>query len=96
MKDRYGVVRKARLTEKSMTLQESNNQIVVQVDPQANKIEIKDAVEKLFNVKVSDVRTINVQGKKKRIGRHMGKRADWKKAIVSLAEGQKVDFLEGL
>jgi large subunit ribosomal protein L23 len=79
-----------------MTLQEEHNQIVVKVDPRANKLEIKEAVEQLFNVKVDKVRTANMHGKMKRVGSHMGRRNDWKKAIVSLAEGHKVDFLEDL
>lgn len=96
MKDVYGVVQKPRLTEKAIGLQEQNNQIVVKVDPRANKIEIKEAVEKLFSVKVSRVRTARMHGKRKRVGRHIGYTSDWKKAIVTLAEGHKVDFLEEL
>jgi large subunit ribosomal protein L23 len=96
MKDMYNVIKKARLTEKGMSLQESNNQIVLAVDPQANKIEIKNAVEKLFSVKVSKVCTANMPGRQKRLGRHIGKTSDWKKAVVTLEEGHKVDFLEGL
>jgi large subunit ribosomal protein L23 len=79
-----------------MGLQEIHNQIVIKVDPQANKIEIKKAVEQMFNVKVDKVRTANMYGKTKRVGKYMGKRNDWKKAIVSLAEGHKIDFLEDL
>lgn len=96
MNNIYEVIKKPRLTEKGMGLQEANNQVVVKVDPQANKIEIKQAVEKLFNVKVTQVRTANMHGKKKRVGKHAGRTADWKKAIVTLAEGDKIDFLEGL
>jgi len=96
MKDIYNVIKKPCLTEKGMSLQEMNNQIVVKVDPCANKIEIKNAVEKLFNVKVDRVRTANMTGKSKRVGRHTGKTSNWKKAIVSLAEGHKIDFLEEL
>jgi len=92
----YGVIKKACLTEKGMGLQEVYNQIVVKVDPRANKIEIKEAVEKLFNVKVDKVRTANMHGKKKRVGQHIGQRNDWKKAVVTLAEGHKIDFLEDL
>ena len=90
------VIKKACLTEKGMALQEEHNQIVVKVDPRANKLEIKEAVEQLFNVKVDKVRTANMHGKMKRVGGHMGRRNDWKKAVVSLAEGHKVDFLEDL
>jgi large subunit ribosomal protein L23 len=90
------VIKKACLTEKGMALQEQHGQIVVRVDCRANKIEIKKAVEQLFNVKVDKVRTANMHGKMKRVGQHMGRRNDWKKAIVSLAEGHKIDFLEDL
>ncbi len=90
------VIKKPCLTEKGMALQEEHNQIVVKVDPRANKIEIKEAVERLFNVKVEKVRTANMHGKMKRVGKHMGRRNDWKKAIVSLGEGHKIDFLEDL
>lgn len=96
MKDLFDIIKKPCLTEKGMGLQEANNQMVIKVDPDANKIEIKNAVEKFFNVKVSKVRTANVAGKKKRLGRHFGKTSDWKKAVVTLAEGHKVDFLEEL
>ena len=96
MKNICAVVKKPCLTEKGMTLQEMHNQIVVKVDTQANKIEIKEAVEKMFKVKVDKVRTANMQGKTKRVGKHSGRKADWKKAIVTLAEGHKINFLEDL
>ena len=96
MKNMYTVIKKPRLTEKGMGLQEAHNQIVVKVDPRANKIEIKKAVEDLFDVKVEKVRTVNVHGKKKRIGRHFGQTSDWKKAIVSLAEGENIEFFQGI
>ena len=96
MKELVHIIKKPCLTEKGMGLQEANNQIVLKVDPRANKIEIKKAVENLFNVKVSKVRTASMHGKKKRLGRYMGRTSDWKKAIVTLAEGHKVDFLEEL
>jgi large subunit ribosomal protein L23 len=65
------------------------------VHPDANKVEIRQAVEQVFNVKVSDVRTASFEGKLKRMGRHQGRRADWKKAIVTLAPGHKIDLVEG-
>jgi len=92
----FQVIKKPRLTEKSMGLQEAHNQIVLKVDAKANKVEIKQAVEKLFDVKVEKVRTANMHGKQKRLGRHVGRTSDWKKAIVTLAEGSKLDFLEQL
>jgi len=96
MKNVYDIIKKACLTEKAMSLQEVENQIVLKVDPRANKIEIKSAAEKLFNIKVNKVRTTNMHHKQKRVGRHYGQTSDWKKAYVSLAEGQKLDFLEEL
>jgi large subunit ribosomal protein L23 len=77
-----------------MMLQEINNQVVIKVNPSANKIEIKNAVETLFNVKVDRVRTANMHGKQKRVGLRTGRCSDWKKAIVTLSEGHKIDFLE--
>lgn len=94
MKSMLGIIKKPCLTEKGMALQEDFNHLVFKVDPRANKIEIKQAVEKMFNVEVIKVRTANMHGKKKRLGRNMGRRSDWKKAIVSLVEGHSVDFLE--
>lgn len=96
MKNMFNIIKKPCLTEKGLGLQEMHNQVVVKVDPRANKIEIKDAVEKLFNVKVVKVRTANMHGKQKRVGRHIGFQSDWKKAIVTLEEGSKIDFLEEL
>jgi large subunit ribosomal protein L23 len=96
MNNLYNIIKKPCLTEKGMALQEVENQVVFKVDPRANKLEIKLAVEKLFNVKVATVRTCNVHGKKKRMGKTSGQRSDWKKAIVSLADGSSIDFLEEL
>ena len=92
----YDIIKKPCLTEKGLTLHETMNQVVLKVDPRANKIQIKEAMEKLFNVKVNKVRTANMTGKQKRVGRHMGRTSDWKKAVVTLAEGEKLDFLEEL
>ena len=73
------------------------NVIAFEVDPKANKIEVKDAVEQLFKVKVAEVRLFNVRGKMKRMGRYAGKRRDWRKAYVRLKEGEKApDFIEGV
>ncbi len=84
------------LTEKGTSLQESLNQVQFKVDMRANKIQIRDAVEKLFEVKVLSVRTQIVRGKTKRRGRFEGKRSNWKKAIVSLAEGETIEFFQGI
>ena len=81
------------VSEKTTRLGESHNQITFKVVPDATKLEIKKAVETLFEVKVDSVKTVVVKGKSKRFGRHSGRRKDWKKAYVSLAEGQDIDFL---
>ncbi|NOX24662.1 MAG: 50S ribosomal protein L23 [Deltaproteobacteria bacterium] len=92
----YSVIQKPCLTEKGMLLQEKENKVVLKVNAKANKVEIKEAAEKLFNVKVVKVGTANMHGKQRRLGKHIGMTADWKKAYVSLAKGQKLDFLEEL
>jgi large subunit ribosomal protein L23 len=84
------------LTEKGTGLQEALNQVQFRVEMRANKIQIRDAVEKLFEVKVLSVRTQIVRGKTKRRGKFEGKRANWKKAIVSLAEGETIEFFQGI
>jgi large subunit ribosomal protein L23 len=83
------------VSEKSTRVAEKRNQAVFKVLKGAQKPEIKAAVEQLFNVKVTDVKTLNMKGKTKRFGASMGKRSDWKKAYVTLAEGQEIDFLGG-
>src|SRR6185503_20146547 len=83
------------MTEKSMQQKEAHNTVTFRVHPDANKVEIRTAVEQVFNVKVSDVRTASFEGKLKRMGRHVGRRADWKKAIVTLAPGHKIELVEG-
>lgn len=83
------------LTEKSVLQKELANQITFTVERHANKIEIKRAVEKTFNVTVLNVNTINVHGKHKRLGRFTGRRPDWKKAVVTLKEGDKIEYFEG-
>ena len=96
MKVIFDVIKKPCLTEKSNLLQEVQNTVTFKVDPRANKIEIKKAVEELFDVKVQRVRTTSVKGKKRRVGpKSMGKTNDWKKAYVSLSEGE-INFLEEL
>ncbi len=92
----YDLIRYPLLTEKTMGAKESYNQYAFAVDRQANKVEIKKAVETLFNVKVQGVRTLCVKGKEKRVGRNVGKRSDWKKAIVTLEPEQKIEFFEGM
>jgi large subunit ribosomal protein L23 len=82
------------ITEKGTFVNEVGNQVVFQVRPDANKLEIKHAVERLFKVKVLKVRTSNVMGKMRRVGRSYGRRPGWKKAYVTLGEGQRIDFFE--
>ncbi len=81
------------LTEKVGRLKEQNK-VVFEVDPDANKIQIKEAVEALFDVKVADVNTLIQRGKMKRMGRSLAKRRNWKKAIVTLREGHDIQFFE--
>lgn len=96
MRDLYNIIQRPCLTEKGNRLQESQNKVVFAVDLRANKIEIKNAVENLFNVKVSKVATTHMNGKQKRVGaRSAGKTSDWKKAYITLSEG-KINFLEEL
>ena len=81
------------IAEKASRVAENHNQVVLKVLPNANKSEIKAAVEMLFDVKVASVATANVKGKVKRTGRVMGKRSDWKKAYITLADGADLNFL---
>jgi large subunit ribosomal protein L23 len=92
------VIRRPLVTEKSTILRESGvNILAFEVDINANKIQVKSAVEELFKVKVDEVRLFNVRGKVKRMGRYAGKRRDWRKAYVRLKEGEKApDFIEGV
>jgi large subunit ribosomal protein L23 len=95
MEEAYTIIRRPLITEKSTIQKEMNNQLAFEVDRRANKIEIKKAVERIFKVQVEEVRTKNYQGKNKRLGRTMGRRRHWKKAIVTLKPGQKIEFFEG-
>lgn len=96
MKTVYEIVRRPIITEQSMESID-NNRYVFEVDKRANKIEIKKAVEEIFGVKVAKVNTINYRGKVKRQGVHIGRRPDWKKAIVTLTEDSKtIEFFEGM
>jgi len=83
------------LTEKGSLLREEENKYLFEVDPRANKIEIKNAVETLFKVDVVDVNTMNVRGRMRRMGRRHAKMRNWKKAVVTLKEGEAIDFFEG-
>ena len=95
MKNMYNVLKGPCLTEKASLLQETDNKVVFKVSPDANKISIKLAVEKMFPVKVKNVHVANMHGKQKRVGKFTGFRNDWKKAYVTLSEGQ-ISFADEL
>ena len=95
MQSIYDVIVKPVISEKSTALTEVANRYVFEVSPKANKFEIKHAVEKLFSVNVKEVRTMMVHGKVKRAGRTVKKQPNWKKAIVTLASNQKIEFFQG-
>jgi large subunit ribosomal protein L23 len=94
--DAQQLIRRPLITEKATRMKESSNTICFEVARTANKIEVARAVEKLFGVKVVDVRVANRQGKWKRMGRFLGQRKAWKKAYVRLAPDQKIEFFEGV
>ncbi len=96
MKDLSRVIKRPLITERGSVLREKANQYFFQVEPAANKQEIKQAVELFFGVKVESVRTMNMRGKIKRLGRFQGKRSDWKKAVVTLAEGDSIDVFDNV
>jgi large subunit ribosomal protein L23 len=88
------IVRRALVTEKGTRLREGQNGFLFEVARDANKIQIKQAVEAIFNVKVATVRTLRVHGKPKRLGRYAGHRPDWKKAVVTLKKGESIELFE--
>jgi large subunit ribosomal protein L23 len=98
----HQIVKRPPLTEKGSRLKQigegdsARATVFFEVHSEANKVEVRRAVEVLFSVKVADVRTINVRGKVKRMGRFVGQRSDWKKAIVTLEPGNKIEFFEGV
>ena len=91
----HEVIIRPLITEKTSIQKELNNQLSFEVDRRANRIEIKQAIESIFNVRVAAVKTMQITGKIKRRGRITGKRRDWKKAIVKLMPGERIDFFEG-
>jgi len=95
MKNQFGFISKPYITEKVLFLKEEQNKVVFKVDKTVNKIELKKAIESIFNVTVEAVNTLNVSGKKKRLGKWEGRRADWKKAVVTLKEGDTIEYFEG-
>ncbi|MCK4910822.1 MAG: 50S ribosomal protein L23 [Thermodesulfovibrionales bacterium] len=96
MKSVYQIIKRPLFTEKGAAIKEADNKLLFEVFPGANKAEIKRAVEEIFKVKVDKVATLNVRGKIKAMGRFKGKRADWKKAIVTLKQGENLDLIEGV
>ncbi len=92
----YDILIKPLLTEKMTALKESENRVSFVVDKSANKIEVKKAIEEAFKVKVAAVNVMNLLGKKKRLGKFAGKRPDWKKAIITLKKGEKLELFEGM
>jgi large subunit ribosomal protein L23 len=92
----YDIIIRPVVTEKTNIQKEAANQVTFEVDRKANRIEVRRAIERIFNVRVTNVRTIQVRGKFKRRGRVLGKRRDWKKAIVTLRAGDRIEFFEGV
>lgn len=92
----YRVLKRPLITEKSTVEKDQRNKLFFEVDKRANKIEIRDAVEKIFKVNVLDVSTMSVKGKLKRVGRHYTQAPGWKKAVVTVKAGQRVEFFEGV
>lgn len=96
MKNLYSVIRRPIITEKGNLQKELNNKVTFEVHPDATKQEIKTAVEKFFKVRVLNVHSLNQRGKVKRVGRFLGKRRNWKKAIVTLGPNDQIEFFEGV
>jgi len=96
MREPHQVIHRPVITEKGTELKDRANQYLFEVAGDANKIEIKRAVESLFRVRVLKVRTLSVRGKAKRVGRYVGRTADWKKAVATLRDGDSIEFLEGV
>ncbi len=96
MKDIYDIIKRPLVTEKSNNLIGTDNKVTFKVAIKANKNEIQKAVETIFNVTVLRVNTLRMKGKEKRLGRNVGRRSDWKKAIVTLKEGDRIEIFEGV
>ena len=91
----HDIVRRPLITEKTTIQKDEFNQVSFEVAPKANRIEIKRAIEDVFNVRVATVRTMQIRGKLKRRGRILGRRRSWKKAVVTLMPGERIEFFEG-
>jgi large subunit ribosomal protein L23 len=94
--DLYKVIKRPLITEKANLHKELSNQIALEVDRRANKVEIRRAVETLLKTDVLEVKTLNEKGKMRRVGKSRGRRPSWKKAIVRLAPGKRIEFFEGV
>ena len=94
-KDPRSIIERPLITEKNQLLQDKENKYVFEVARYANKLEIKQAIEVIFDVRVESVRTMRMQGKIKRMGRFEGRRPNWKKAIVKLTDGDVIDLFTG-
>ena len=92
----YDVIKRPVITEKTNIQKEESNQVTFEIDMKANRVQVKRAVEEIFKVGVAGVRTSHVKGKTTQRGRILGKRKDWKKAIVTLLPGERIDFFEGV
>ncbi len=91
----HDIIRRPLITEKTTIQKDEFNQVSFEVAPKANRIEIKRAIEDVFNVRVATVRTMQIRGKQKRRGRILGRRRNWKKAVVTLMPGERIEFFEG-
>ncbi len=97
IKDPYKIILKPVITEKSTLRKERNREICLEVDPRANKIEIKEAAEQLFNVKIERVRVMKQRGKMRRVGKSQGRQKDWKKAYLKIKDGEKmIEYFEAV
>ena len=92
----YEIIKRPLVTEKSNQQKEDHNKVTFEVERTANRVEVGRAVEKIFNVRVQSVQTMQIKGKVKRRGKILGKRKDWKKAIVTLMPGERIEFFEGV
>ena len=91
----FDVLKAPKMTEKTLSLKEQTNQYAFEDNTRANKVQIKDCIEKTFKVSVLGVRTMNVRGKKKRMGKYQGYKSSWKKALVTLKQGDTIEYFEG-
>jgi len=94
--DLYQIIKRPLVTEKGTKQKDQWNQFAFEVDRRANKILVREAIESIFKVEVLSVRVMKVKGKERRVGRNVGRKSDWKKAIVRLAPGENIEFFEGI